>query len=570
MMIRNIKKICGAVALLALLTAAAGSAAEVTKKVAVFPFQMNAAEDLSFLQEGIQDMLASRLAWEGKVEILEEHVVEQSLAGREGSLNEAAAREIGTALGADYVLFGSLTVFGQSVSIDARMVSLTGDSPPVSVYAHSKGMDEVIPRINEFAQSINNRIFGRGHAVAAKSAPQPRFSQAHPEKLMTGAGTSAGAAAAPAAPSYAPAAQGASSFEIMQPATTAAASDLWRSQKLSFPVNGMDVGDVDGDGTQEIVVLARFKKAIVYKWNQGRLQEMGEFKASAYDRLLWVCLVDANHDGKDEIYLSNLRNDRLSSYVLDWQAGKLVQLANRQRWYFNKVALPGKGDVLAGQKKSAENLFAPGVYHLQFAGGDYQPLESVKLPDKANVFNFAQADLDGDGLAETVLTGHGDRIHVMAQDGSRLWKSRDYYGATANLIPAKKQPLTQITSDQEEEAERYYIPSQLVVADLNRDGRPEILANRNVSFVARVLAKSRNFSDAEIQSLVWTGHELTPQWKTKPLRGMVVSYQLADVDGDGQDEIVAAVALEKELLARSASMIHVYELHQVSGPPGAG
>ena len=567
-MMHYLRKSLAFLAIVLLLFAAAGSAAEVAKKVAVFPFQMNAAQDLSFLQEGIQDMLASRLAWDGKIEILEEHLVEQTLAGREGSLNEAAAREIGTALGADYVLFGSLTVFGESVSIDARMVSITGDSPPVSVYSHSKGMDEVIPRINEFAQSINNRIFGRGHAVAAKPTPQPRFSQAHPEKLMTGGGVSAAPVAAPAA---APAAQGPSSFDIMQPATQGgAASDLWRSQKLDFPVNGMDVGDVDGDGRQEIVVLAKFKMAIVYKWNQGRLQKLGEFKASAYDRLLWVCLVDANHDGRDEIYLSNVRNERLSSYVLDWQNGKLMELANGQRWYFNKITLPGKGAVLAGQKRSSDTIFKPGIYHLQFAGGNYQPLEALKVPAKATVFNFAQADLDSDGSTETVLIGHEDRIQVMDQSGSRLWKSRDYYGATANLIPAKEQPLTKITTDQQEEAERYYIPSQLVVADLNKDGKLEILANRNVSFVARLLAKSRNFSDAEIQSLIWTGHELAVQWKTKPLRGMVVSYHLADVDGDGEDEIVAAVFLEKSLLARSASMIHVYELHQVSRPAGTG
>ncbi len=60
--------------------------------------------------------------------------------------------------------------------------------------------------------------------------------------------------------------------------------------------------------------------------------------------------------------------------------------------------------------------------------------------------------------------------------------------------------------------------------------------------------------------MIWTGGELLPQWKTRPLRGMVVSYRLADMDGDGQDELVATVVLEKEIFKQTRSMIYVYEL----------
>ena len=71
---------------------------------------------------------------------------------------------------------------------------------------------------------------------------------------------------------------------------------------------------------------------------------------------------------------------------------------------------------------------------MQFAGGAYEPLEALKVPEKVNLFNFAQADVDGDGRTETVFIGYGDRLYVIDAEGRRLWKSRDYYGATANLI----------------------------------------------------------------------------------------------------------------------------------------
>jgi hypothetical protein len=116
--------------------------------------------------------------------------------------------------------------------------------------------------------------------------------------------------------------------------------------------------------------------------------------------------------------------------------------------------------------------------------------------------------------------------------------------------------------------ETYYIPSPIVLVDFNNDERLEILANRNVSLVTRVLSGVRRFSDGEIQSMIWTGDDLLPQWKTRPLRGMVVSYRLADVDGDGQEELVAAAVLERGTFKKTKSMIYVYELDRVRALSG--
>jgi len=550
---KYIRKTIFLLATIPILFAAAGSAAEAVKKVAILPFQMNAPQDLNYLREGIMDMLASRLAWEGKVEVVEKQVVKEALAGHQGPLNESAARQVGSNLGVDYALFGSLTVFGESVSIDAKMVALKDEGPPVTVYAQTKGLSEVIPRINDFAQEINNKIFGRGTAAVAPAPAQPRFSKAHPETIMSG-------------PAPGPAkSDDTGSFVSLQSKTTSD-SDLFRSQSLKFPVNGMDVGDVDGDGRPEIVVVSTFKEVLVYQWDQGRLNKRGSFEGSGRDRMVWVCLLDVNHDGKDEIYVSNLRGQRLSSYVLEWRGEQLKELVSEVEWYFNSLTLPGKDTILLGQKKNPEDIFMAGVYRLQFTGGGYQPLEGISLPRRANVFNFAQGDVDGDGKEETVFIGAEEKLYLVDDDGNRLWNSREYYGATSNILEGKK-PTSGTTAVPggggatiDDEVEIYYIPSPILLVDLNNDKRLEILANRNVSTTSMVLSRQRNFSDGEIQSMIWTGGELLPQWKTRPLQGMVVSYRLADMDGDGQDELVAAAVLEKEIFKKTRSMIYVYEL----------
>ena len=557
----HIKKFLVLVLIIPLLFTAAGSAAEPPKKVAILPFEINAPEDLSYLREGIMDMLASRISWEGKVEAIEEQQVKSALAGREGAMNEAAAREVGTTLGADYVLFGSLTVFGESVSIDAKMIALKEERPPVSVYAQTKGMGEVIPRINDFAQDINNKIFGRGPARAAAPPSQPRFSRAHPETIMSGPAPSA------------PAPREGGSFVQMQ-SDREAGSDVFRSQKLSFPALGMDVGDLDGDGRLEIVVLSQLGEVIVYQWDRGRLTKRGSFQAERRDKLVWVCLVDANHDGKDEVYVSNLRQQRLASYVLEWRGDRLKKLATEIQWYFNRLTVPGKESILLGQKKSMKDIFTPGVYHLQFAGGSYQPLEGISLPRRANVFSFTQGDLDGDGKPETAFIGPEERLYLVDDDGTLLWQSREYYGATANILESKK-PTDGSTrveggggATDDDEVEAYYIPSPLLLVDLNSDKKLELLVNRNMSLVTRVLSGQRKFSDGEIQSLVWVGDNVFPQWKTRPLRGMLVSYRLADMDGDGQEELVVAAVLERGTFKKTKSIIYVYNLDGVRALSG--
>jgi TolB-like protein len=557
-----IKKFCVLVLIIPLLFTAAGSAAETAKKVAILPFEINAPKDLSYLREGIMDMLASRISWEGKVEAIEEQLVKEAFSDREGPLNEAAAREVGTTLGADYVLFGSLTVFGDSVSIDAKMIALKEERQPVSAYAQTKGMGEVIPRINDFAQDINNKIFGRGPAAVVAAPSQPRFSRAHPETIMSGP-----------APST-PAPRDGGSFVQLQSGREAG-SDVFRSQKLSFPALGMDVGDLDGDGRPEIVVLSKSKEVIVYQWDQGRLNKRGSFQGETRDNLVWVCLVDANHDGKAEVYVSNLRGQRLASYVLEWRGDGLQKLATEIEWYFNRLTVPGKESILLGQKKNMEDIFIPGVYHLQFAGGSYQPLAGISLPRRANVFNFTQGDLDGDGKLETAFIFPGEeRLYLVDDDGARLWESREYFGATANILEGKnptsgttRQPGGGGATDADE-VEVFYIPSPILLVDFNNDKRLEILANRNVSQVTRILSRVRKFSDGEIQSMIWTGDDLLPQWKTRPLRGMVVSYRLADVDGDGQEELVAAAVLERGTFKQTKSMIYVYELDRVRALSG--
>ena len=90
------------------------------KKVAIVPFFINSPQDLGFLQNGLFNMLFSRLSDPGKVDVMDRETVDKVMAQAKkadeikGSLNESKARIIGANMGVDYLLFGGLTHFGET------------------------------------------------------------------------------------------------------------------------------------------------------------------------------------------------------------------------------------------------------------------------------------------------------------------------------------------------------------------------------------------------------------------------------------------------------------------------
>ncbi len=64
-------------------------------RVAILPFDINAEKDLAFLQEGILDMLGSRLAWREKVDVINKKETKTVMASVEGFDGESRALLVG-------------------------------------------------------------------------------------------------------------------------------------------------------------------------------------------------------------------------------------------------------------------------------------------------------------------------------------------------------------------------------------------------------------------------------------------------------------------------------------------
>ena len=150
-----------------------------TIRVAMLPVSVNTSlSETGHLSAGLADMVAARLEQNGQIVIIR-------LDAPATSREEAIAA--GKKAGAEYVLFGSYTQFGDGASLDLRCAPVIGGEAdePRRVFIQAGSASEIIPRLSVLSESVTRYLVG-----AAES----------PESL---AGADATALGAPDAASFA-------------------------------------------------------------------------------------------------------------------------------------------------------------------------------------------------------------------------------------------------------------------------------------------------------------------------------------------------------------------------------
>jgi len=500
------------------------SADEAPKKIAVLPFTMNADRDLSFLQSGIVDMLNSRLAWKGKVQIIEKGAVKKAVDTAPGPLDKEKALKVGRALEADYVILGSLTVFGDSVSIDAKILDVAKSDELVTAFDQSKGMDGVIPTVNQFAEDINAKIMGK----EVYRSERPTGDQPKQSGPIMAVGEESGDSGQ--RPSYV--------------------------QRFKLEIRGLDVGDVDGDGKTELVMINN-DTVFVYKWVKGRLSQFKEIKGTWSPNFIYVSVADLTGNGVAEIYVSNLTATNASTFVLEWDGSTFKEATKRESWLIRVVDLPNKGKTLLGQRRSTEGKYIGDVHVLTRNGDGFAAGEAIKLPTGGNIFNFVKSDLGGKGAIYTTLLDPYEHLRVYNQEGERLWKSDDYFGGSLAYMEYKDVNVNRMVQT----GIRLFIPSPIFLYDINGDGRQEIVVCQNHSKVARIFGDFRWFGSGKVHFMDWDGAGLVSKWVSPKLSGTTVGYKVADLDNDSLPElVVASVTSESYFVGLPQSQVLVFDL----------
>ncbi len=538
-------------------------------KIAVSSFSIQAPPDLHYLKKGLQNLFVSRLSVPGKVQAISLSKSINLPVSLGDSLSSEQARVLKNLVNANYLLVGNVTAIGQTVNIDGWLYNLESGKEPKKFSTQATNLNNVVQQVDQMASNIVVSLCGGA-------------------KTVTNAATQQSASAAPSTNSNAsaldvlvnPLLQEPNisylnpNFIEITPEDVLKNMGLWRSQTIPDGFVGMDIGDVDGDGTTEIVTVS-YKKVSVFKRQGAGLRLMGAYHGNKMDRFVWCCLVDLDDDGRDEIVVTNMKSKNItrggfensferadttfsepSSFILRWSNRKLMVVKDKLPYFLNTISLNGHR-LLIGQRQDPSRGFGKKVYEMVFKNNTIEPVRPLNLPKYCNVFNFAIADIDSDGSEEYAVILANNKLAIFESNGSRVWKSRRRFGATTNYVIGK------IDDPRFNVRDYYYLPTPILVTDLNDDGSVELVVNRSPDYGRFLPSGFKFYESGQIVSLSWDQIGLIENWATREISGMVTSIRMGDTDGNGVPELVVSVILSKDLLKlwKSESIIFSYDLN---------
>lgn len=505
-----------ALALALVVGLAAQTNAQQVKSFAVAPFSVNGPEKFNYLGQSVQTMLTSRLAAPGIFTAVDKAVVDQKVRTAPKTVEDA--KKALNAVGGDYLVYGAISVVGEQASVDITVLDRTGKTWPKAVQT---SLPQFIPSLEAAAKEINSEVFGRSAGAGGKGGKEAMVNP-NPAFVVNQADASQ--------PTY------------LNPnfryAGNPESEGYWRSQSLPFASTGMAVGDLDGDGQNEIIISSA-SVVHVFKFKDRQLTPVATYDVGTRNMILNVVYVNSTGRGAGKIAVSVSFDRTAHSAILELQGNKLVALGTELPYYFGQLNMPPdfKRKQLIVSKSDQRDLFQRGVYEANIVSGKVQLSGRIELPSKANCFNVAY--LPDEKGYKTLIVNSDDRIEVYTGTGDKQYQSQEPYAGSGVGLEFDKLMGPMTKPDPNYLWNYYYIPLPMLVT--NMGSRWQVIANKNITVAGQFFQNFRSFPQGELHSMYWDGVGLSLLWKTRRIMGTVSSYAIGDVMNAGSDQLIIAL-----------------------------
>ncbi len=537
--------------------------------VAVLPFAIHSAENIDYVRQGVGDMLSSRISVNERIEVISREATLAALkgtGGKELALADVAA--LGKKLNADFVVWGSITKIGSGLSIDGKLTDIAASKPALSIVAFCQNMDEVIPKVTDFAQKIETHILGtpspamrpapapKEIITSRQPAPQPQVTR--DAEIISGMrGSKKGTFTSSINPDF---------INATEPIDR---KSFWKSQQFPSELKGMDIGDVNGDGLNETVMIDR-NNILIYQKKGEEFRLIQKIPGKSYDHYVALDVADINQNGIKEIIVSNYTRRVVSSFIVEFRKGEFVTIASDLRWFMRVIDNSSGIPLLLGQRMGTDAPFETPIHEIKWQSGEYREARKMRIPEGLSIYGLTIDRIGATGTEKIITLNQDDNICIYEQTdkplsrvaifgGSEemLWKSDDVFGGSNTYIdPTSDSTSLKAADDQVV----HYINLRIVTYDTNKDGKPEFIIVKNMSSAARMFSRLKLFTSAEVYDLEWDGRGMIENWRTKKISGYVADYQFKDIDNDGEHEVVLALVLSVGGTLSERSVLVAYSL----------
>ncbi len=281
--------------------------------------------------------------------------------------------------------------------------------------------------------------------------------------------------------------------------------EAWLQFDMPYGARFITIGDIDGDGKQEIL-LSTGKDIRVYTPGIDLQPALGGVQITGYgsDDILWVDTIDLNKNGIDEVIITSLGGDDVTSYIYELRGTEFILLF-KGNFFLRRLE-----NRLIAQAYSKAEGFDGDVFSIIW-DGEYKKGDRIKLPKGVNIYDFVYVDDPHTGRVILAYDEDGF-LNIYDEKGIRIWRSKTDMGGFLSTFK-KAAPTVMIDRG------KWSMKDKLM------------LRNREVLFVKRVplfeMAKGLGYKSSQIKNLWWNGLSMEESVLIDDIRGSVIDYAVA-------------------------------------------
>ncbi|MBI5641771.1 MAG: VCBS repeat-containing protein [Nitrospirae bacterium] len=268
---------------------------------------------------------------------------------------------------------------------------------------------------------------------------------------------------------------------------------------LSYGATLITAGDVDGDGTQEIVI-SNGRDIRVYQLG-AELKLLWEIKGPSGDDHIWLDTVDLNKNNRAEIVVTSLKGSDLVSYIYE-----LADSGFRRLWAGNYF-LRRLGSGLIAQAYSGSEGFGGDILAVVW-NNEYRMGDKIIVPRGINVYDFVPVE---GGAGEKLFLSYDEKgfLNLYDEKGTRIWVSSSDNGGFLKTF--KKPPKASYM-----ESESWAVKDRLF------QRQREVMAVQRISLSEMV--RGIGYKSSRIRSYWWNGLSMEEGVLLDSVKGTLLDY----------------------------------------------
>lgn len=395
--------------------------------------------------------------------------------------------QMASAQNCPYVLYGSVNIFGKSLSMNAVLLDRTKRS---AIYTST----EILSQVDQIPDWLNTWLF-----LAMK-----KISPAKPNNLL----------------------QNKNHIHI---------------ENINDEIIGMDLADINHDSNNEILLYSPKQIMVVdKKFNtiHTRKSRLGQIVVFAR----WLDI------SKKEscLVISETTGSNIVTGLYQWK-NNLWHLEHHYAGWF--ITFLHATNTIIGQQRQYSDYWGD-IMQMQGQLFDKLIPHQFDIPIDTNIFDFNVMHVNKQPFF--IQYDKMDRLNVF-RNNSLLWRSSQVMGGSIHFIEV------QTDSGQIDSIERKYIPSRLLVVDLDSDHSDEIIVCENRSTTDRLFENTRWFSEGYVHIMTWTGSEMQIIWTSKKQPGPVTAYAV-EKNGHNWRLWIVSVLKQRNIFRKGLSRVTVYDI----------